>query len=267
MWQKVHHYSHSVMARAELFSEIRRAERLGLPLPKGLRTAVAKDPGACDEFLRLLRFVDPRRPVTLIDVGGNTGYWAEEFRAYFPHTTVVAFEPIPEVSSEYRQRFAGDSRVTVHQVALSDRIGESAFNVAHSTGRSSLHSYSASQDALDINFARTESVALDVLDNYAIPRVTGGQTVLKIDVQGHEAPVLRGGRTALKETDVAFVECSFAREYEGVQPHFAELASVLGEYDLHPAVFRDHGRSLSPYAWERDVVFVRSGLLDNLWGW
>ena len=90
---------------------------------------------------------------------------------------------------------------------------------------------------------------------------------LKVDVQGHEVEVLKGATKSLDHIDVVLLECSFAEEYKNTLPSFAHASSLLLDHGLYPVIFRDYWRRLSPYAWERDVIFVKRRLIDALWGW
>lgn len=267
MWRTVHHYSHAIEIRAELLSEIRRCRRENIPLPPRIEKLAWRNPGTYDEFVRMLRFIDPRSPVLLLDAGGNTGDWAELFLRFFPNTSISAFEPVSHVAAEYRSRFGKNHNVALHEVALSAENGTSVINVAAQSARSSMHEYASSQDSFNIEFTGQQAVTMKRLDDYQIAQPEGSQVVLKIDVQGHETQVIQGAERTLENVDLVFVECCFVPEYKGVPASFSQLASALADHDLQPAIFRDYGRSLSPYAWERDVIFVKSPLLEQLWGW
>jgi hypothetical protein len=102
------------------------------------------------------------------------------------------------------------------------------------------------------------------LDNFQF-NPSGAKLFVKIDVQGFEVEVIRGGLNTLKMAEVVLLECSFANEYTGKEPSFAPICSMLKDCDLYPIVFQDFRRSLSNYAFERDVIFVKRDLLDNIW--
>jgi FkbM family methyltransferase len=94
---------------------------------------------------------------------------------------------VPEEAARLR-RLIG-ARGVVHQVALSDRHGKAALHVPHRSGvtvttRSSLE---AGVDA-DLPHRDLE-VDVATLDSFGLADVA----FIKIDVEGHELPVLRGG--------------------------------------------------------------------------
>ncbi len=56
----------------------------------------------------------------------------------------------------------------------------------------------------------------------------------------------------------------FANEYEGLEPSFPSVAQILREHGLYPIIFQGFGGKVSNYPFERDVVFARKELLNNV---
>ncbi len=270
MWRAVQHYAHAIATRAELLSELRRAHRLGRPLPRRSAWGVLKEPSRFEDRVRLLRFLDPSESVLVIDVGGNNGSWCELTRELFPNNKVLAFEPLADAYVQYHERFRGILDVSVFNTALSDHVNEAQMGVARDSAHSSLHSYHTRQESSlpGAKIVGEQTVPLDTLDNYLHHWSEWDHPgFLKIDVQRHEVEVLRGSAKSLAKCDVVLIECSFADEYQEVVPSFAEVTQILSEHALYPVVFKDFERALSPYGWERDVVFVKRELMDHIWGW
>lgn len=164
-------------------------------------------------------------PPLVIDVGANVGEWTAELLARWPRAVVIAFEPQAEAHAQLHARFGGRAAVASLRVGLSDYPRE-AFLTASSHGscvlatlhdRDDADNYHGSGVALD----RTEQVSLSTLDDLAPPRVH----VLKIDVEGHELAVLRGGRDTLHGTDVVQFEYNDCAGAAGVS--FRDLHDFL----------------------------------------
>lgn len=125
-----------------------------------------------------------------IDVGANIGDILQDIVTIAPNGRHVAYEPLPELGADLKRRFP---KVDVRNAAVSDADGEATFyHVRSSHGRSSL-----SSDGLDPRNVEQLRVRLEVLDE-ALPREYV-PALVKIDVEGAEAAVLRGARRLLGE--------------------------------------------------------------------
>ncbi|MDP1663609.1 MAG: FkbM family methyltransferase [Methylobacter sp.] len=267
MFRFLQHYAHAIDLRFSLICELERAVRSGKTIPKRIIPRVLKCPHSYDDKILLLRLLDPRENNLLIDVGGNTGYWCESFLEFFPNTRVVAFEPLRQEFEEYKQRFQKTDNVEVHNVGLSNKKEQVEIHVAERSAHSSLYDYVATQPALQVKVEGTQNAYLDTLDSFGLGTRPATRKFLKIDVQGHELSVLHGAVSTLPDIDVLLVECSFLAEYENISPSFAHVAGFLTDFDLYPVMFRNYGVSLGPHAWERDVIFCKKSLLNNIWSW
>jgi hypothetical protein len=81
---------------------------------------------------------------------------------------------------------------------------------------------------------------------------------IKLDVQGYEIEVLRGGVRALESAEVVLMEVNLLGLYEGV-PLFHESADYMGKqgfqvYELGSLIRRPYDGAL----WQADVIFVRN---------
>lgn len=148
-------------------------------------------------FMRLI----PRGGLAL-DVGADTGrytYWLAR-RARQVH----AFEPRPEAADAIRRRLM--SNVTVHNVALSDEPGEAELFVPQERGTRASIEPGAREGA-----GHVVTVPRVRLDDLALEQVR----FVKIDVEGHELSVIRGGaRTIGRDLPTVFCE-SEERHREG----------------------------------------------------
>jgi FkbM family methyltransferase len=143
--------------------------------------------------LRLLPFLCDRRR-TSVDVGCFTGTWAIGMLLH--SARVIAVEPQPRQAAALRR--AMPARVTVVEAALSDAPREAWMEM------DSIEGGSMSRVTLDgtVEDGRIASpVRLMRLDDVA----DGPVGFVKIDAEGHEAAVLRGGRDVIRHSRPAFV--------------------------------------------------------------
>lgn len=64
---------------------------------------------------------------TIFDVGGNAGDFSWEFLQLFPDAKIHCFEPSPVSYQSLTHRFKGNSKIDIHNIAVSDREGTSEF--------------------------------------------------------------------------------------------------------------------------------------------
>lgn len=156
------------------------------------------------------------RVVKIIDVGANRGQFALFARTTWPSADILCFEPLPEPCGMLRRLFA-NANVEIRQIALSDATGTMPMYVTKSDDSSSLLQIGTNQKRLSNTVVDhiEETISVDTLDNALsnLPLPIG--TLLKIDVQGNEAQVLRGAVTALPTLSWVYVECSFQELYVG----------------------------------------------------
>ena len=135
----------------------------------------------------LLRLTEPQE--VTVDVGANIGYMSSVLASRAAR--VVAFEPHPELFAELKANIARwGRRVEPRNLALSDQPGTLTLGIdvetfAHNRGSASI---TAGGSGVEVTVDRLDEQLAD----------EGEIGVLKVDVEGHEAAVLRGS-TALLE--------------------------------------------------------------------
>jgi FkbM family methyltransferase len=174
---------------------------------------------------------------TVVDVGSNEGQFALHSSLAFPNARHYCFEPLSGPFDVLSSKFARNKNFSLFNYALGYLEGKSYIFA---------NEYSPSSSILEMNelhktnfeFTRQSSreeievKRLDSLLNLITPDLA---TLIKIDVQGFETDVLKGGHDFIKKCGVLIIEMSFKKLYKD-QPLFHEVYSIL--YDLG---FRYHG--------------------------
>jgi FkbM family methyltransferase len=143
-----------------------------------------------------------RQGDTVIDIGANVGVISLPCaRIVGPSGAVHSFEPQPELAGLLRRSAAANRYdwLHVHELALSDADGEAELWVptGSSDGYATLHR--------DGDYpARAVKVPLRHSGDYLKSLQLDAVRLLKIDVEGHEVPILSGAREFLdaKRPDV-----------------------------------------------------------------
>ncbi|WP_134742393.1 FkbM family methyltransferase [Nocardioides sp. 503] len=142
------------------------------------------------EFPLLSEIAEPDWLV--VDVGAAIGQFSV-FAAGLPVAEVHAFEPSGANISSLRRNLADNrlgDRVHVHQVALSDRVGEQAFVTQGNSYLSRLDRPVPGAWSSELVAVRTLT---DEVARLGLPRIS----VLKINVAGYEPEVLSGAAALL----------------------------------------------------------------------
>jgi FkbM family methyltransferase len=148
----------------------------------------------------------------------------------------VLFEPEAEEYARLKRRFAH-----VHNVALSDSDGTRELFVARGPGKSSLYrpntpllqQFPKPERFLTASTQQVTTTCLDTL--YRAGSLTKADAI-KVDVQGAELDILRGGRALIGEQVLSLqIEVCFGELYVG-HPRFADIDAFvdgLGGMHIH----------------------------------
>ena len=152
-----------------------------------------------------------RMPGLVIDIGSNTGFYALLAASASARNTVLAFEPMAEIVERARRNVCRNGlsgRVLLRQVALSDRDGLAEFYVPPD-----VHGVVETSASLRRDFKGEPGTILPVashrLDRVLLRSRWAARPIslIKIDVEGHEAAVLNGARWTIRlRRPVLFVE-------------------------------------------------------------
>jgi FkbM family methyltransferase len=175
---------------------------------------------------RLLRPGD-----TAYDIGANIGYFSAVMAdAVGPTGRVFAFEPVPETFERLDQcrELNGFSQLTPLKLA----VGESDTSVEVAISRSSLGQASIYDQPNEVNpfFVR---VAMRRLDDLLIGGDLSPPALIKMDVEGHELPVMQGARQLIAEHLPALIfelNAAMSRKAGWTSSQIAALLRECGEY-------------------------------------
>ena len=197
------------------------------------------------------------QPVGLaLDIGGNWGQSVHALRFCCKPRQIVTFEPNLELAGRLHRRFARDRSVKVETCALSHEEGTFRFYIPRyrnfmfdglsSLDKSEAHGWlnagrMARFDASKLRIEERE-VPVKKLDDYDL-----APDVVKIDVQGAEHVVVRGGMRTFRKYRPATI----------VESPSAELTEEFGRLGMAPYYF--DGRALKPHTglWKNTIFLTQ----------
>ena len=193
------------------------------------------------------------RPGTFVDIGAHTGDFSLAL-ADLPGLDLVAVEPLPLPLARLRARAAA-ARLAVRTlaVALSDRPGHMRLNAPVLAGGPVWSWASIAKDFAGLRTRHPEIVGIEGMD---VPVTTldalglAGVRAIKLDAEGAEYEILRGGRELLRtQRPVVSVELE-ERHREGCTHAVPAFMDAL-EYEC---VFVAHGRVFPLAAFDRATM-------------
>lgn len=149
-----------------------------------------------------------------IDVGCHKGEILDLILHYAPEGKHYAFEPIPYLYSELKNKY--DFKVKVFPYALSDYSGETTFQLVKNAP-----AYSGiKRRRYDISNPIIEEIKVDLKTLDEIIPFNEKIHLIKIDVEGGEFGVLKGAKNLLKmNKPIIIFECGKgASDYYGTSP-------------------------------------------------
>lgn len=194
-------------------------------------------------LLRRLRASRDDQPAVVLDVGANVGDYAEAAAdALGPAARVHSFEPSPAAFRRLSERLGGRANVKLHPFGLSDRAASAPlYATMPGGGLGSLYPRDLSRFGLEVK--KVEEVvlrpAMEVLQEEGITRAR----LLKLDVEGHELPILRACRELWANGGVDVLQFEFGGCNLDSRTYLRDF------YDLLSPVFEFHRllpRGLAP---------------------
>lgn len=177
-------------------------------------------------------------PRLILEAGAADGSDTVLLSRQFPHSRILAVEPVPEALNACRAKVAGIDSIVVVEGALSDFPGVADLFVSSSRAlddadSSSLLEPSGHKEVFpSTTFTHRIQVRTFTIDGLTESLGLESPDVMWLDMQGMEMRVLAGSQAALSTAIVVVTEASRIRLYEGA-PTFSELKRFM-----HVAGFR-----------------------------
>ena len=202
----------------------------------------------------------------ILDVGSHEGESLQLFQKIFPQAKLYAIEPNPEKKdlllpylSNLEDLFVG---------ALSNQSGKAVWHLNEDTGTSSLKESNESAQKFweaSIKTKEMHEVATLTLDDWMKNHSISELGLLKIDVQGSELDVLKGGFKSLKAGQIKHIHCEItlidAYQDTGQLSEILKLLEECGFRLFDIQHLSRTGRRLTFF----DGLFIHSSAMNGLY--
>jgi len=152
-------------------------------------------------------------PDTIIDIGARHGEWSQNVLGIFPNSKYYLYEPI-----EYEElnKFRNFSNFKISHELLFDSERDIEWFEMRNSGDSIFKERTYHFDNCQPIIKMTKRID-DILDIDIIK-----SSLMKIDTQGSELPILRGAKNLLSKVEFLILELPFFGQYNKDVPDFRE---------------------------------------------
>jgi FkbM family methyltransferase len=210
----------------------------------------------------------------ILDIGANVGDVAVAALTSYRESKVICFEPVQKTYDALSVRLGpyGD-RVQLHKFALSNTTGTGEINITTFHGANSIETQAnfhkeCNPHVLEVGKEQIELVRLDdYSDRFPCERID----VMKIDVEGHELDVLKGGIQFIStRVDIIIIEVAMMRDNSWENQAVFEIFTVLNNAGFRLLNIMDLHRTSdgSALLTQMDCVFRnKRNLVERGIGW
>ena len=198
-------------------------------------------------------------PKTVIDVGANVGQFAVAASRLFSGAQIFSIEPDEMTAARLRKNLKSEGNVDVLVTAVGDYIGEAVFHRNKDSQVSSILALGEDRISAFPQATVVEEIKVPIstLDALFLKHLLNKPILVKIDVQGAEDKVIRGGAEFLQSVEWVLMEVTFADLYDG-EMDFRGISSLMmqaGFKFVRPLNF--HVSPLTGEIIEMDALFQR----------
>jgi len=193
---------------------------------------------------------------TIIDVGANKGQFARYISTLLPEAHILCLEPLLEPFKELKKwAEKRDGKVTAFNVPLGDTEGtlEMFSHIEHSPSSSFLRTTQICESLYPFTQKQASiPVKLTTLDKWikSLPNPPAPEILIKLDVQGYEDRVIRGGQETFSVAKACILEVCLDQLYEE-QATFKDVLLLLDNLGYHYA-----GNLKQTYTDDGHVVYI-----------
>ena len=198
----------------------------------------------------------------IFDVGASHGAWTKAWLDTFGPAVeqIHLFEPLPGNAAQIRDKLkigffdehmAGlSNRLVLNEFGIGDSVGTGTLNFNHAT--SGLSSFAQSACTLPdrvVQLDRSVDVPVRTLDDYCLEKSIDRIDLVKIDTEGFELNVLRGGFGLFERQAVSVVIFEFGSHQVAQNHSFRDFYEFFTDYG-----YRMFQLGLGKQGWKRMMI-------------
>ena len=207
---------------------------------------------------RILNYLQKLNLKELIDVGAHKGEFLENIIKINSIKRFYAFEPQVSIFRILKRNFSNNKKVKLINMGLSERPSNKIIYINKLSSTSTMSKFNKKSKYLKFKNMLTRSKK-NYIDKYPVKtssidiffkKIKFKNCLLKIDVEGFEYNVLKGGKSKIGEVNYILIENQFGNLYENKS--FNEIKNYLYKKN-----FRVLKKFTSPTLHYQDVIFKK----------
>jgi FkbM family methyltransferase len=222
-------------------------------------------PSASEDF-RTVKILNTFHFNKVLDIGANTGQFAESLIDFGFKGEIISFEPTMRAYNELKRRAKRHKNWKVNEkCAIGDFDGNIEINVSRNSLFSSIKKIRDDYSAynMDSHVISKENVDIHTLDYFQNKCFNPSENIfLKIDTQGFEQEVLKGASEVLNYVNGIKIEIPLQPIYDGVKWEIAEIMNYFKERNFKCISINEVAvNNVTGIVHEVDAIFIREELL------
>lgn len=185
-------------------------------------------------------------PTNILDLGACNGEWTELAHTVYPDANYVMVDAIAYgTANKVSQKF----NAPLHKKLLSDEVKLVEWYEGKNTGDSMYKELTRKYE--DVKPVYKETTTLD--------RLFLDQTfnLIKIDCQGAEIPIIKGGPQLVKKAEMILLEVPLSIQFNKGVPDFLEHIKFMDSIGFIPFDVPDIHRLKGLVSFQLDILFIR----------
>jgi FkbM family methyltransferase len=190
------------------------------PVARSLREFIIGISSLSDSpFKSITHSIEVTNVSKVLDIGANVGQFGLDIRRYGFKGQIISFEPVKEFFEILSNTTKKHKPWSAINIGLGATESVQYINIS---GNSGLSSSLLTMGKIHLNnfpksaTVSTQKVLVSTIDNQLeVLGIDPGKILLKLDVQGFEAEVLKGAAKSLSKIPLCFLEVSIVPLYEG----------------------------------------------------
>jgi FkbM family methyltransferase len=213
----------------------------------------------------IAEYIHERMPAyqmdVLVDCGANAGWFTYQFLRVYSSVKSYCLEPVPSIANALKKNLSGfpdldiDSRVFVHQTAISDYSGSAIITNQPDVTINRI-----------INTPIDQSIIVPIItgDDFCIQNKIERINYLKIDCEGEDIRVLHGFSEMISSSKIDFIQVEVCiGDRIGIQKPMELFEKILIPKGYKHFRFINQASDGAAFISRADVVFINHNLAKN----